>query len=71
MTKIDMVTELLYAYGEAIRGDWSCIDGRTVRDDLGLISGILGDKHELDTKEAYLDALAITKDKYNLYKWLD
>lgn len=38
---IDVTQKLLYEYGSAIRGDWSSLDGRSVRGGLETIAGIL------------------------------
>ena len=69
--KIKTVQYLLGVYGEAIRADWSYIDGRTVKDDLSIISEILDDNHEILTRDEYLKKLGIEIDaKYSLPKWM-
>lgn len=38
---IEVVREVLYAWGEAIRGDWGGIDGRTCRSELQGLADLL------------------------------
>jgi len=44
-------TDLLREYGEAIRGSWALIDGRGVRDDMGIISDLVE-----ESENCYLDS---------------
>jgi hypothetical protein len=55
---------LLDAWGEAIRGDWSSIDGRACRMELDAISAYL--REELDTLS--FNDIGVVKGKFG-YEW--
>lgn len=44
-------TNILREYGEAIRGDWSEIDGRTVRDQLDYLAELIETNHNAELTE--------------------
>lgn len=69
MTRQTLVKRLLHAYGEAMRSDWSFMDGRRVRDDLKYISSLL-DSDKFEPIEVHLEKLDLEKDEeYGLWQW--
>ena len=69
MTRQNLVKELLHAYGEAMRSDWSFMDGRQIRDDLKYISDLL-DSDKFEPIGVHLEKLDLEKDeKYGLWRW--
>jgi hypothetical protein len=70
MTNKDLVQKCLHAYGDAIRNDWSSVDGRTVRDDLDGIAAMLHEDSLVPTFEEWLDITGIVENKSGTYSWL-
>lgn len=71
MTNKELVQKCLYAYGNAIRGDWSCIDGRAIRDDLEAIAAMLHDDSLVPTFDEWLDITGITDHGNGTYSWTE
>ncbi len=61
----DDVKKALLAYGDAIRGDWYGVDGRTVDSDLCYIADCIDTDTPLDTMLANLEIVKVD----GIYQW--
>ena len=70
MERVELVKRCLYAYGQAIRGDWSCIDGRKVQDNLEDLAWLLNEDSNLPTFEDWIRDAGIVEEGNGLYGWI-
>lgn len=68
MSTIPLVQKCLHAYGDAIRNDWSSVDGRAVRDDLDNLAGMLHGDSLVPTFEEWMDITGIVENSSG-YSW--
>jgi|APSaa5957512493_1039668.scaffolds.fasta_scaffold386337_1 hypothetical protein len=59
MSNVEEAKKCLDAFGSAIRGDWSDIDGRSVRRQLAVINEVLDGKY---TYDEFCDMVGIDKE---------
>jgi hypothetical protein len=51
MSNNELAKQLLYEYGQAIRDDWSEVDGRSVRNDLEEVADMIDNDNMYDEQD--------------------
>lgn len=71
MNRTELVQKYLHAYGNAIRNDWSALDGRTIRSDLEYIASFLNDGVPTPTFNEWLEITGIEDREDGNFYWID